>query len=215
MMYHIMYNYITAALLHRMMLKIRTLESNEHMQKKKTKKKKKKKKKKMKSVSLQIVDAAVAVIFFMNVITLHHGHTQVISFWRTCRRWYFSNNYYKKRFKSKEQYTHIITVVTWSGGRYHAVIFVERMCTLLVNRLDWVVKAQNKHKITSSEWSNIIRSHETRNLECDPMVSAHPWDVIQSTRSSYYSNAVFIIYLISHLKPVRELLTWRFEYWRH
>ena len=46
-----------------------------------------------------------------------------------------------------------------------------------------------------SGWADIIRSHETQSVACDPMISAHPRDVMQYTRSSYYCNNVFIINL--------------------
>ena len=36
----------------------------------------------------------------------------------------------------------------------------------------------------------MMGSHQTQSIEYDPMISAHPGDMIQYTRSSYYSNDV-------------------------
>ena len=46
--------------------------------------------------------------------------------------------------------------------------------------------------ITSRGWTDIIRSHSTLRISCDPMISAHTLDVIPFARSSYCCNNVYV-----------------------
>ena len=135
-----------------------------------------------------------------------------ISIFAVCHRFYFlccSFFLHKSGEKNFINKSSTSGIYRYSNGSMRRVKFSMKIIYThyYISNLNWWTV------ITSSGWAHIIGSHEMRNFKCDLMMWAHPWDLMQYARSSYYCNRLYYTFFWLNFAEFRLTIRKMYNMW--